>query len=154
MNTEVNQELQQRLERLAGAQLGALPPLRAPASLESRVMAAIALRALPWYRRGFGHWPFWAKAAFVLLAALIAYLLSGQSVAVYNGAHAQLTAPGGAVAEVGGWLNVLRALGASVVAIARAVPASWLVLGTGMIFTCYATLVAGGVFAYRTISKV
>jgi hypothetical protein len=153
MNTD-STDLQQRLEKLAGAQLASLPLLRAPASLEARVMAAIAAQSAPRFERGFGQWPWWAKGLFVILAALVAYWLSGQSVVVFNDAHAQLTASGGTAAQVGSWLNVVRALGRVCLSIAHTVPANWLLLGIGLIFTCYATLVAGGVFAYRTISKV
>jgi hypothetical protein len=154
MNTE-RPEMQDRLERLASAQLRQLPSLRAPAALEARVLAAIALQASPWYARSFRHWPLWARAGFVLLAAAVAYFLSGESVSVFNSAHSELaTHGGGAVTEVSSWLNVMRALGRSVVSILQAIPTNWVLLGVAMVFTCYATLVAGGVFAYRTISKV
>jgi hypothetical protein len=154
MNTE-RDNAQDRLERLAATQLARLPELRAPASLEARVMAAIAAQSAPWYSRGFRHWPWWAKALFVLLAALLAYWLSGESVVVFNQAQSQLVAHGGATAaDVGSWLNVLRALGQSMSTVAHVVPGSWALLATGIVFVCYATLVAGGVFAYRTISKV
>ena len=154
MNTEYD-NAQDRLERLASTRLARLPPLRAPASLEARVLAAIAAQSAPAYARGFRHWPWWAKALFVLLAALVAYWLSGQSVVVFNGAQSQLAAHGGtALADVGSWLNVLRALGRSISTVAHVVPGSWVLLATGIIFTCYATLAAGGVIAYRTISKV
>jgi hypothetical protein len=154
MNTE-HTALQDRLERLAGAQLSRLPSLRAPATLETRVLTAIAAQSAPWHARGFRHWPLWAQTLFVLVAALVAYWISGQSVSVFNGAQATLATHGSeTVADVGGWLNVLRALGRTYTAMFRIVPGSWLLLGVGAIFTCYATLLAGGVFAYRTISKV
>jgi hypothetical protein len=154
MNTE-RPDLQDRLEQLASARLRQLPSLRAPAELEARVLAAIALQAKPWFARSFRHWPVWAKAGFVLLAAAIAYFLSGESVAVFNSAHSQLAARSGAtVSEVGSWLNVLRALGSSALAILQAIPGRWALAGLAMVFTCYATLGAGGVCAYRTVSKV
>lgn len=58
----------ERLDRM----LHGLPPRRAPATLESRVLAEMQRRAaLPWWRRGFGHWPAAARTAFVALCATI-----------------------------------------------------------------------------------
>lgn len=58
----------ERLDRM----LHGLPPRRAPATLESRVVEELQRRAaLPWWRRGFGHWPAAARSAFVALCVTI-----------------------------------------------------------------------------------
>ena len=75
MNGELDRDenLDRDLESRLGRALRALPERRAPATLESRVLGALARRApLPWWRRGFGEWPAAARVAFgVTSAALI-----------------------------------------------------------------------------------
>jgi hypothetical protein len=69
-DTPSERELQEaRLERLIHGVLQEQPPLRAPASLEARVLRAIEHQALPWWRAGFAQWPLGAKAA--MFAALV-----------------------------------------------------------------------------------
>jgi hypothetical protein len=54
MNSEHDQQLEAEINRA----LKALPELTAPASLASRVMAAIDKRdTVPWYRRSWQSWP-------------------------------------------------------------------------------------------------
>jgi hypothetical protein len=65
---ESEEASRERLDRM----LHGLPPRRAPATLESRVLEELQRRAaLPWWRRGFGHWPAAARTAFVALCATI-----------------------------------------------------------------------------------
>ena len=69
-DTPSERELQEaRLERLIQGVLREQPPLRAPASLEARVLQAIARESVPWWRAGFAQWPLGAKAA--MFAALV-----------------------------------------------------------------------------------
>lgn len=144
-----------QLEQLVRKQLAAQPPLRAPAALEARVLAAIAAQSRPWYSRGFRHWPLAWKALFLLLAALAATWVSGQSVSVLDGAGAALARQGGAVAlsDAGGWWSALQALVGAGAAATAAVPAGWLEAAAALIFVSCATLVGGAVFAYQTIAK-
>ena len=53
MNTKLDRELEALIDR----ELNSLPPLTAPGSLASRVMALVAARAVPWYRRAWQTWP-------------------------------------------------------------------------------------------------
>jgi hypothetical protein len=49
-----------------------LPVRHAPASLEARVLQELERRiALPWWRRGFAHWPLAARGAFVAICGAI-----------------------------------------------------------------------------------
>ena len=64
MNEPESTEVLQRLDRA----LRELPPLRAPSTLEARVLGELSRRLkLAWWRRSFGHWPLPARAAFVAL---------------------------------------------------------------------------------------
>jgi hypothetical protein len=61
----VSESLNDRLKRL--------PARRAPLALKHRVLAAVALRALPWYRRPFWTWSLPAQAVFAGAVALAAF---------------------------------------------------------------------------------
>ena len=66
------------LENSVHQALKNLPPLPAPASLRSRVLATIEARQrTPWWQRSWWDWPASAKTVFVLLAATLAALLHG-----------------------------------------------------------------------------
>ena len=66
-------ELDPRLAALVDAELKKLPPLAAPESLARDVMAVLAARAnTPWWHRAWWDWPVAAKAAFLLVAVLLA----------------------------------------------------------------------------------
>lgn len=68
-------EAERRLERLLDRTLRGLPVRRAPATLESRVLAELARRAaLPWWRRSFVHWPQAARAVFASMCLILAGL--------------------------------------------------------------------------------
>lgn len=75
-----NDDLERRLDRT----LRALPLRRAPAALESRVLAELERRAaLPWWRRRFDLWPLHARALFVALCGgLAGAIFLGGAVAV------------------------------------------------------------------------
>jgi hypothetical protein len=144
-----------QLEQLVRRQLVGQPPLRAPAGLEARVLAAIAAQSRPWYSRGFQHWPLAWKALFLLLAVLLASWVSGQSVSVFDGAGAELARHGGALArsDAGGWWGALRALARAFAATRAAVPTGWLEAAAAVAFVSTATLLGGAVFAYQSIAK-
>lgn len=62
-------------EKKLDARLKALPARRAPSAIRSGVLAAAALRALPWWRRPFWTWTPAAQAAFALSLAAAAAAL-------------------------------------------------------------------------------
>ena len=73
--TEQNREAQEaRLERMIHGVLRDQPTLRAPSSLEARVLAAIERESLPWWRAGFAQWPLGAKAAMFAVLVLVSKL--------------------------------------------------------------------------------
>src|SRR5262245_18790950 len=71
--------IDQKLEQFIDQALRQQPTLRAPASLQARVLTELARRAaLPWWRCSFSHWPMAAKAIFVgACGALIKLAFSG-----------------------------------------------------------------------------
>ena len=62
--TDDAEKLEQLVDSLARAQ----PARRAPVCLQARVFAQIASQQvqLPWWRKGFAHWPLAARAMFLV----------------------------------------------------------------------------------------
>jgi len=125
-----------------------LPPRRAPATLESRVLRELERRAaLAWWRRGFAHWPLAARASFVVLCgALIGITLLGGSswtppdaAAALSWSHPALAALG-SVGSAGGW-------------IVRLLPDGWLVGMGAAMAALYAILFGLGAAAYSTLYR-
>jgi hypothetical protein len=119
------------------ARLKALPPLQAPASLQSRVLAELArLEAVPWWHSNFRSWPVLVQFGFALLALGVTQgalmLLSGSSAVQF-------------AATVGETFSVvLRSL-------RGALPTNWLVIITTASCVAYAVIVAGGAAAFRIL---
>ncbi|TVR54032.1 MAG: hypothetical protein EA425_02575 [Puniceicoccaceae bacterium] len=74
MNHEPNNPRPDAPDRL-GRALRDLPPLRAPATLTPRVMAALARRESAWWRRPVPSWPLPARAALCGFGAVVLTLL-------------------------------------------------------------------------------
>jgi hypothetical protein len=144
-----------RLEARIHGVLRQLPPRKAPAGLEARVLAEISRRAaLPWWRKSFAHWPAAVRAGFFVVSALAAalavaglYVLSQTS-----GAH-QVA---GAVSAVNAWIVIARDVvavgGNKVRSFLSAIPSVWLYGGAAAIALCYASVAALGATAYRALS--
>jgi hypothetical protein len=136
------------LERLLSRTLHGLPPRRAPMTLESRVFEELQRRAvLPWWRRSFGHWPRYARAAFLLLCGSLAGLaflggdwaVTGVRVVQTSGASMSWARQTAAI------MNVAGDVAASV---AGAIPASWLYGSLAAGALLYAALFGLGAAAY------
>jgi len=145
------------LETSVGRALREAPLLRAPPSLESRVLRELGRRAaLPWWRQSFARWPRLARAGFtVTSSSIVAAVLAATWPWV----------SGGALAGSGAWAagsplrlpwarsaltlaEVARELDAALV---RVVPPEWLygAMAAGVIL--YAALFGLGAAAYRTL---
>jgi hypothetical protein len=128
------------------------PLRRAPASLEARVLAQLALRQTPrpWWRKGFTHWPLAARAAFLIASygfvrlalagvmAMIAFVGSGQVAQtaiswLHLGAEA---------------LSATASMGSFLI---HTIPPSWLYGAAAFGFVLYALLFVLGTVAYRTL---
>jgi hypothetical protein len=144
---------QTKLEHLVHRALRALPERTAPATLEQRVRSAIAGRAaLPWWRRGFAHWPVPARVAFVPLAGGIAafvLLLTTQITASVDTA-----ALGDGLAQPLAWVESIRMIAEAIAnfcaILIRNIPPLWLYGGLAFCAAMYAALFGLGAAAYRT----
>lgn len=144
----------ERLERQVHAALRSLPPLPAPATLESRVLRELARReARPWWRMGFGRWPPVARFLFVPLSAgfiKLAFLSVGAFGSIV--ASAQRTTSLGTVENrwqmLSNLFQTLRTAGALVM---QNVPQVWIygLLGVGLLL--YVSLFGIGAAAFRSL---
>lgn len=144
MNPDPNEKLAQALDRT----LRALPPRRAPFTLEQRVRAEIARRAaLPWWRRSFAHWPLPVQAGFLAASALSAYALLALGGAI--------PAPAGSLAAPLAWIEgafaVIRGIGGVCETVARSLPPLWLYGGLAFCGAAYAALMGLGAAAWRNL---
>lgn len=136
-----------KLEQFIHRALRELPDRRAPRSLETRVMAAIAARqATPWWRASFDRWPVAVRVAFLLVAGGLVFGL------LRMGGSVDATVPRGG--ETLGWLDGLRVVWGSLcsagAAVARSIPRLWLYGAVSVVVVAYAGLFGLGTTAYRT----
>jgi hypothetical protein len=149
------------LETLVSRALRDAPLRRAPASLESRVLAEIERRAaLPWWRQSFSRWPGPARTGFAgicgsMVAALVAWTWT--------------SGPGGVLSSAGAWsgawlaggplslpwarsaLTLVDAARELDAALVRVVPPDWLYGAMAGAALLYAALFGLGAMAYRTL---
>jgi hypothetical protein len=135
------------------AELARNQPLRrAPASLEHRVLAQLAQRAptVPWWRKGFAHWPLAARAAFLLASIGFVRLAIGGvlSVMSYLGSREIAGSAVSLVQEGGRAVSVTESVGYFVL---HAIPPAWLYAAAAAGFVLYALLFGLGTVAYRTL---
>jgi hypothetical protein len=142
----------EKLERVVDALLREQPPRRAPATLEARVLAQIALQQapIPWWRKGFTHWPVAARVVFLLASygfirlalagvmSVIAFVRSGE---VAGTAMSWVHTSGEAVS----------ATASAAALVVHAVPPMWLYGTAAFGFALYAVLFGLGTVAYRTL---
>jgi hypothetical protein len=143
-----------KLTALVAAELRALPPLRAPAALQSRVLAELARRqALPWWRQDFRGWPLAAQFGFAVLALGLMHLLfwspagpvlqalteslRGLAVGALN--WAQAAASG---------IEIFRAVAHDLFA---ALPSRWLLVAALALGSSLSLLLASGALVYRSL---
>jgi hypothetical protein len=166
----------ERTEALVAKQLRKLPLRRAPASLEARVMAAIASGELqpvpvraagaqrdagsqrdvaPWYRSNFRRWPLPVQIVFALVSVTLAHWLMQQLGAVITVEPARLAGEelrsSWSVAQT--VLTVGASLADSLSALLRTMPANWLVFVASGAATSYALLAGAGALVFRSINR-
>ena len=145
MNTPSNRD--EQLERLVDKVLRDQPLQRAPATLEGKVMAEIARRAvLPWWRNSFGHWPMAARVVF--LAASIGFVKLGLNVAAMFVEPLDPAARGAALFAEFSWIH---ALVGSVGTVIQSVPAQWVYGVVAIVTALYVVLFGVSAAAYRTL---
>ena len=152
----MHDELQQTamVDRVITRALRELPLRNAPATLESRVFAALAHRASHWWRQSFLHWPVAAKLGFLLasfgfvqlglgLADLATTLLRG----LETTATASTLAPGIALTRLA--LDLAAALSGVVRAASAGIPQLWLYGGGMVLMALYALFFGLSAAGYR-----
>jgi hypothetical protein len=150
-----DESLDREMEARLGQALRTLPERRAPATLESRVLDALARRApLPWWRRSFGEWPAAARVAFgVTSSVLVVLTVLAAAAANANlgslGASHALSAPVLPVLhDASVFLVITRTLNVSLASI---LSSSWvlgcLIAGAAL----YAALFGLAIAGYRTL---
>jgi hypothetical protein len=144
----------EKLERAIHQTLRALPPRRAPRSLEARVFAELERRAaLPWWRQSFAHWPLPARAVFLLVSVALVKLTLMTTVWVMGGFDA--TAFTSAFSTQLSWaqtgLSAVRGVTDFAAIIFRSIPPIWFYGTVAFAAALYAALVGLGAAAYRTL---
>jgi hypothetical protein len=142
------EKLESFVDQLARSQ----PLRRAPASLEARVLAQLALQqtSMPWWRQGFAHWPLAARAAFLIASyGFVRLAIAGvMSVVTFVGSG---EVAGTAISWVHSGAMALSATASMCSLIVHAIPPSWLYGAAVCGFALYALLFGLGTVAYRTL---
>ena len=149
MSNDLDQE-ERRLESVIDEALRELPPRRAPAGLEARVLAEVRRRAaLPWWQHSFAGWPAIARVGFLLMCVLLVGL------AFLGGVWAVQNLGSPAVGALSlPWARHLVALvtvAGDLASLIRVVPSHWLYQGLAASVMLYAALFGLGIAAYRTL---
>ena len=143
----------EQLEQLVHTALRSLPDRRAPASLETRVLAALERQAsIPWWHRSWNYWPQSVRALFLVVCsgAAVALMFAGLSVqAGLDSAQVQHTF-GPALALVDGLVAAGRWLADFTDLLLRQIPTWWLYGAVAFVAGLYAMLFGLGAAAYRT----
>jgi len=136
----------ERLEQFVASLARSQPPRRAPASLEARVFAQIS--AQPWWRKGFVHWPVWARAAFLVASVGFVRLALAGVMSLTDLVRSADVAGVDTLHRTGQAVSTTVSLGELLF---HAIPPVWLYAGAAVGFILYAALFGLGTFAYRTL---
>jgi hypothetical protein len=144
----------EKLERVIHQTLRALPPCRAPRTLELRVLAELERRAaLPWWRQSFAHWPLPARAVFLLasvaLVKLTLMVFVWVMAGVETGSLAQTFSAQLSLAQTA--LSAGHGVADFFAILFRSIPPLWLYGTAAFVTALYAALFGLGAAAYRTL---
>ena len=150
--TERNRELQEeRLERLISSVLREQPPLRAPASLEARVLEAIELAALPWWRKGFAQWPLGARAAMFAVLLLVSKLTLDAVMWIFSNPTPVSQTVESTISQAKSTASVFSSLLQVGHSLLNVIPGYWITLALVFAAGMYFMLFVLGATAYRTL---
>ncbi len=136
--------------------LKSLPARRAPATLETRVLAAIAAQqARPWWRKGFAFWP--PALRFIFLGLTLA-IAAGTAWALLQGTGTAPVATAGEwIGNAFGWWSRARSLTGDLIRLSADSLSStaqfWILAAISLIALCYATLIGTGAALYRIFMR-
>jgi len=137
----------EQLERLIDKALRDQPMQRAPSDLQSKVMAAIAHRAVtPWWRSSFAHWPMAARVLF-LVASAVFVKLGLDAAAIVVGPIDPVARSAALFAQLA-WIH---ALFVSLGAVVRNLPSWWIYGAVTVLGAFYLMLFGVSAAAYRTL---
>jgi hypothetical protein len=137
----------EQLERFIDKALRDQPLQRAPSDLETKVMAAIAHRAVtPWWRSSFTHWPA-AERVLFLVASAVFVKLGLDAAALVIGPIDPAARSAALFAELA-WIH---ALFVSIGAVLRTLPSWWIYCGVTVLGALYLILFGVSAAAYRTL---
>lgn len=144
--TDDPEKLEQLVDSLARAQ----PVRRAPAALQARVFAQIASQQvqLPWWRKGFAHWPLAARGLFLIASYGFIRLAITGVVSIVDLVRSSNVAGVETLQRTGEVVSATVSLGSLVL---HAIPPMWLYGGAAFGFALYAALFGLSTFAYRTL---
>jgi hypothetical protein len=147
-----DESLDREMEARLGQALRGLPERRAPATLESRVLDALARRVpLPWWRRSFGEWPAAARVAFGVTSTVLV-VLTALAAAAANanlgslGASHALSTP--VLHDASVFFVITRTLSVSLASI---LSSSWVIGCLIASAVLYAALFGLAIAGYRTL---
>jgi hypothetical protein len=140
----------EKLEQLVASLARAQPARRAPISLQGRVFAQIASQQvqLPWWRKGFAHWPLVARVSFLVASYGFIRLAIAGVVSVVDFVRSSNVAGVETLHRTGEAVSTTVSLGSLVL---HAIPPMWLYGGAAFGFALYLMLFGLGTFAYRTL---
>jgi hypothetical protein len=135
------------LEQLIDKTLREHPSRRAPADLESRVLAAIERReARSWWLKDFARWPLVARAVFIVLCVALGKFAVEASTWLIADID-----PTGIAAGLGSLLVWMKMLIIAATSIVRTIPTAWVYAGAMIVGAMYALLFGLSTVAYRTL---
>ena len=152
----MNKMTPEELEKFIHQNLRALPPRRAPRTLESRVMAALEQRAaIAWYHKSWAYWPASVRAAFLAVATGV----SGAAVAAFyllstgvdaSALTSELAGKFSGILRIG---SILTSASDFIGLVIRNAPPFWLYGGAAFVVAMYVTFFGLGAAAYRTLYR-
>lgn len=133
--------------------------LKAPATLEDRVLAAItAASATPWWQKPFLRWPMAARLAFLALSCTCVWLglaVAGSAVQLVGGFEGARTAtealPGYGWARA--LLDIISILAGVARTLAGSLPHLWLYGSLLFVASLYGSFFGLGAVGYRTFHR-
>jgi hypothetical protein len=144
--TDGREKLEQLIDGLARSQ----PVRRAPISLQARVLGQIASQQLelPWWRKGFAHWPQAVRVLFLIASYGFIRLALAGVMSVVDFVRSSDVAGVETLHRTGEVVSATVSLGSLVL---HAIPPMWLYSGATFGFALYAVLFGLSTFAYRTL---
>ncbi len=149
MNTpsNPNEQRDRQLERFVDKALRDQPLRRAPADLESKVMAEIARRAAaPWWQGSFSSWPVAARLLFIIGSAGLITLVLKASALIIDPIN-----PGARGAALFADVAWIPSLVMTIGEVFRDLPSLWVYGGAAILGALYLTLFGVSAAAYRTL---